>query len=331
LPDVASADLGELERFLDVHPDTEYIDAIFVDICGIVRGNRYPRADLSKLFSSGLQIPITVYLLDITGDSDDPGGKGFTDGDPDGTAVPIAGSLVAVPWSTNAGQVLMTVQNADGSPNQFDPRNVAARVVERMAADGYHPVVAFELEFYLFDREFGPDGAPQTATSPRTGERETTTQDYGIDELDAFGDFFRDIRDACDAQGIPASVATKAFAPGQYEINLRHVADPLAAADHGSLLRHVVKNVAASHGMRASFISKPFAEQVGSGMHLHMSVLDSDGANIFAADHELGSPQLGHAIAGLRAVMAESMAIYAPHVNAFQRFGLNMFTPLNTS
>lgn len=321
----------ELQAFLAEYPDTEYIDAIFVDVCGIVRGKRYPVEDSEKLFSSGLQIPITVYLLDVTGDSADPGGKGFTDGDPDGTAVPIPGTLVPVPWSRNAGQVLMTVQNQDGSPNQFDPRNVASRVVERMAADGLTPVVAFELEFYLFDREMDPDGRPQPAASPVTGEREQTTQVYGIWELDAFADFFRDVREACEAQGVPASVATKEFAPGQYEINLRHTSDALAAADHCALLRHIVKNVATAHGYRASFLSKPYADQVGSGMHLHISVKDSGGANIFAGKDELGSPRLGHAIAGLQAAMGQSMAIYSPHVNAFRRYGLNMFTPLNTS
>ena len=332
MTDVAIADPAELERFLEAYPHTEYIDAIFVDVGGIIRGKRYPRADLATLYSSGLQIPLTIYLLDITGDSCDPGGMGFTNGDPDGIAVPVADSLVPIPWIDHeAGQVLMTVQNQDGSPSEFDPRVVAARVVKRFHDLDLYPVIAFEIEFSLFDRRPSADGSPQPARSALTDERSPSTQVYGIAELDDVGDLLRDIRRACDTQRIPASVATKEFSPGQYEINLRHVDDPLAAADHCALLRHVVKNVARAHGLRASFLAKPFADKLGNGMHLHMSVLDNTGANIFSSDSELGSRHLGHAVAGLQALMAESMAIFAPNINAFRRFAPNMFTPLNTS
>ncbi len=322
----------ELDRFLAEHPDTEHIDGIFVDVCGIVRGKRYPVEDAAKLYRSGMQIPLTVHLLDVTGDSCDPGGRGFSDGDPDGTAFPMPGTLVPVPWSPHpAGQVMMGIEMEDGVPSPFDPRNVAAGVLARFAELGLTPVVAFELEFYLFDRAPGPDGAPVTATSPRTGARETTTQVYGIWELDAFRDVFHAVARACEVQGVPASVASKEFAPGQYEINLRHQSDPLVAADHAALLRHAVRSVAIDHGLRASFLAKPFADQVGSGMHLHISVVDEDGNNVFADESELGSPRLGHAVAGMQATMAEAMAIFSPHVNAFRRYGLNMFTPLNRS
>lgn len=326
------AQIEELDRFLADRPDTEHIDGIFVDVCGIVRGKRYPVEDAPKLYRSGMQIPLTVHLLDVTGDSCDPGGRGFTDGDPDGSAFPMPGTLVPVPWSPHpAAQTLMAIETTQGVPSPFDPRNVAAGVVARFAELDLTPVVAFELEFYLFDLAPGPDGAPVPATSPRTGDRERTTQVYGIWELDAFRELFRDIQRACDAQGIPASVASKEFAPGQYEINLRHRPDALAAADHAALLRHAVKNVALDHGLRASFLSKPFADQVGSGMHLHMSFLGPDGSNVLAGEPEIGGPRLGHAVAGMQATMAEAMAIYSPNVNAYRRYGLNMFTPLNTS
>ena len=332
MPDATSGGSEELDRFLAAHPDAAHIDAIFVDLCGIVRGKRYPREDAAKLFTSGLQIPITVYLLDVTGDSSDPCGKGFSDGDPDGTALPVPGTLTPVPWAERpSGQVLMHLKEADGTPCPFDPRNVAAAVVEQVAALGLNPVMAFELEFYLLDRERDADGRPQTARSLATGARETSTQVYGIWELDGFARFFGEVEDAARAQGVPASVATAEYAPAQYEINLRHVADPLTAADHCALLRHIVKNVAARHGLQASFLSKPFAGQTGSGMHVHVSLVDKDGRNVFDDGSDLGSDTLRHAIGGMQATMAEAMAIYAPHINAFRRYGTNIFTPVNTS
>ena len=181
----------EYQRFLDEHPEIGFVDGITMDLCGIVRGKRYPRADLAKLYQYGLALPYTVYLLDVTGDSSDPCGKGFTDGDPGGICMPIAGTLVPVPWADQPrGQVLMSMQDADGSPSLIDPRNVAAHVLKRFEPLGLRPVLAFELEFYLIDKERDAAGLPQPPISPVTGSRETSTQVYGITELDGFAEFF---------------------------------------------------------------------------------------------------------------------------------------------
>ncbi|MDX1528030.1 MAG: glutamine synthetase, partial [Gammaproteobacteria bacterium] len=75
--------LKELKAYLDQHPQTEYVDALFVDMSGVIRGKRYLRDDIEKLFKNGLQIPLSVHYLDVTGDCLDPCGMGFTDGDPD--------------------------------------------------------------------------------------------------------------------------------------------------------------------------------------------------------------------------------------------------------
>ena len=323
---------AELERYLAAHPKTRYIDAIFIDLCGIVRGKRYPRADLDKLYRSGLQIPYSVYLLDVTGDSSDPCGRGFSDGDPDGTAMPVPGTLVPVPWATEScGQVLMTLNDNAGRPSIWDPRNVAARAAAKFAETGLRPVMAFELEFYLLDRARDAQGRPQAPVLPSTGERDASTQVYSIELLDDFAAFFGEVEDAAAVQQVPASVATAEFAPGQYEINLRHVDDPLAAADHCALLRNIVRRVAGRHGLEATFMSKPFADRTGNGTHVHVSLLDAAGNNVFDDGSDLGSETLRHAIGGLAATMPEAMAIFAPNVNAFRRFGLNLFTPVTKS
>ncbi|MDH3380054.1 MAG: glutamine synthetase, partial [Gammaproteobacteria bacterium] len=225
--------VDELSRFLIEYPDTQYIDAIFVDLCGIVRGKRIPREESGKIYHRGVQIPHSVYLLDVTGYNADPCGRGFGDGDPDGVGVPVPGTLTAVPWAQQpTGQVLMTLANGDGSPSIVDPRNVAERAVHRFAQLGLEPVIAFELEFYLLDPERDDNNRPQAPVSPITNQRDAATQVYSISELDARAAFLDDVVASCKTLGVPASVATAEFAPAQYEINLHHVESPLAAADH---------------------------------------------------------------------------------------------------
>ncbi len=322
----------ELEAFLAAHPDTRFIDTLFVDMCGTVRGKRIPREEFAKIYSAGVQMPHTVYILNVLGENTDPCGLGFSDGDPDGTAMPVPGTLVPVPWaSAPSAQVLMTLHNEDGTPSPWDPRHVAARVVERFAELGLRPVCAFELEFYLLDRERDGKGRPQPPCVPGTGRRYDATQVYGMAELDDYGALFAELADACRAQKIPASVATAEFAPGQYEINLRHTSAPLEAADHCALFRHVVRSVASRHGLCATFMSKPFADLTGNGMHLHVSMLDEAGRNVFEAASVLGSERLRHAVGGMMATMAEAFGLFVPNVNAFRRFGPNRFVPVTKS
>jgi len=331
-PPAAGPGPSEHEQFLLAHPDIRHLDAVIVDLCGIVRGKRYPREQVGKLYRHGFPLPYSVYLLDVTGTSSDPCGRGFSDGDPDGVCVPVPGTLVPVPWAeAPRAQVLMTMVDGDGRPALVDPRNVAARALERFRALDLNPVVAFELEFYLIDRERDAGGRPQLPLSPLTGRREHTTQVYGIEELDGFAGFFEEVERACEVQKVPATVATSEYAPGQYEVNLLHVDDALAAADHCALLRHIVKRVARRHGVEATFMSKPFPELTGNGMHVHLSAVDGAGENVFGASDPLGSRSLAHAVGGMVATMADAVAICAPNANAYRRFGPNLFVPVTKS
>ena len=321
-----------LARLLSEHPDIGGLDAIFIDLSGVVRGKRYPREDMAKLLKDGMQIPTSVYLLDVTGESLDPCGFGFTDGDPDGTAVALPGSLVPVPWAERPrAQALMTMMDESGGPCRVEPRNVAAQALQRLTDKGLSPTVAFELEFHLLDPKPDESGRPQPARAPATGRRQDIGQVYSVAELDDFDPFFAAVETAAKQQGIPASVATTEYSAGQFEINLHHQSDALVAADHCALLRYLIQRVAASQGMRATFLSKPFPALTGNGMHLHLSLIDDSGRNCFDDGSDLGSEKLRHAIGGLAATMAESMAFFAPNINAFRRFGPNLFVPVTKS
>ena len=326
------ARLAELAAFLEAHPLVDHVDACLVDVCGIVRGKRYPRADLERLFRAGLQFPYSTYLLDVTGDCADPCGRGISDGDPDGICLPIPGTLVPTPWvGESAAQVLVTMAEQDGTPAMMEPRNIAAAVYRRFAELGLTPVIAFELEFFLLDEVADANGRPQAPLSPLTGLRDESTQVYGVDEVNGFAQLFADVEHAAIAQNLPASVTTAEFAPGQYEINLRHVDSPLLAADHCALLRHMVKGVARRRGMRATFMPKPFADCSGSGMHVHMSLLDEDGRNVFDDGSVDGGEMLKHAIGGMLATMGDAMAVFSPGINGYRRFGPRRYVPVTKS
>src|SRR5690606_38178273 len=144
------------------------------------------------------------------------------------------------------------------------------------------PVVAIELEFYLLDRAAALDGRARPPSLPQSGFRPNQFQAYNLRELDEVAPLLADIYTACAAQHVPAETALSEYSPGQFEIVLRHKADALRAVDDASLFKRLVKGVAARHGYEATFMAKPYAEYSGSGMHVHISLEDAQGANVFA-------------------------------------------------
>lgn len=322
----------EVASYLKQHPDTLAVDLLLADLSGVIRGKRYPVEDLATVWRSGVSFPASVFLLDTCGRSHDPGGKGFSDGDPDAIARPIPGTLKPVPWAKRPlGQLLLTFEDGKGNPLSFEPRNVLARCLRKIEELGLRAVVAFELEFYLLDKERTGGYLPQPPLSPLTGKRESGTQVYGMDQVDAFEDLLEDITQACDLQGIPTGAITAEYAPGQFEINLRHEEDPLAAADHCVLFKRAVRGVARKHGYQATFMAKPYPEEAGSGLHLHVSLFDDTGNNVFDGGSEPASDKLRHAIGGILHLLPESMAFLAPNVNSYRRFAPNIFVPISRS
>jgi glutamine synthetase len=253
----------------------------------------------------------------------------WEDGDADRVARPIRGRLTPAPWlGADVAQVPVTMFELDGRPHDLDPRHVLQRVIDRFAADGLVPVVACELEYYLVDARRGADGRIQLPQSPQTGDRPTQHQVYGLREVEEASPFLRELWAAADAMGVPLEGAISEYAPGQLELTLKHHADALRAADDAVLYKRAAKGVALRHGCEATFMAKPFADLAGSGMHLHVSVNDKAGRNIFASDKPEGEPVLAHAIGGMKALLADSMAIFAPNANSFRRFKANSYAPV---
>lgn len=320
----------ELAAYLAAHPETRFLDAVMFDLCGTPIGKRYPVRDAGKVWSGGVAFCAGITTLDALGACWDVNGIGFSDGDPDATSYPVPGTLVPVPWAAEpTAQVMIAPTPPEGAAGWwFDPRFILSQVVARFADLGLTPVVACELEFYLVRRE---GGVIVPAEPARPGRVPGAPRVLAFDKLDEWGPVLAEIDAACAAQGVPAGAATAEYGGGQFEVNLGHVANPVLAADHALLLRRIVKGVAERHGLIATFMSKPFAEQSGSGLHIHASLADAAGRNVFDETTPDGDRLMGHAIAGLQATTYDAMAIFAPNFNAFRRFAPNQFVPVNTS
>jgi glutamine synthetase len=319
------------EAFLDAHPDIDRFELLLPDLSGIARGKRVRRAGLRAAFAEGIPLPASIFASRASGESVEASGLVWETGDADRRCHPVPGTLAPMPWAPRpSGQALLRMVNQDGSPFVGEPRDVLQRVVDRYTARGWRPVVALELEFFLIAKTGRKSGEPNPATATRTGRPQTKTQVYGFEELEDFDTVLGAVEDACRAQGIPASSASAEYAPSQFEINLVHVADAVRAADHAFLLKRIIKGVAGAHGIAATFMAKPFADQSGSGMHLHFSVLDDAGRNIMAeaegAD-PLSNPFLRRAVGGLSAGLVDHFAILAPTANAYRRFANGSYAP----
>jgi glutamine synthetase len=321
------ASVTEWQAFRAANPDVEAIDAFTIDVNANMAGKRLLAADADKLYSDGVQFSASALLADCRGHGQGPLGIGKADGDPDATGFPIAGTLTRVPWtSAPTAQVVCSMVDVDaGRELWFDPRVILRDVVSKCRAAGLHPVVACELEFYLADPRRADDGALRVGALPgRSPPRRPGN--LSLDAVDDAGVFLARVSEAARVQNLPVCGSVAEYGIGQYEVNLRHVSEPLQAADDAALLKRLIKGVARSIGLEATFMAKPFAAQTGSGLHIHMSLVDDAGRNRFGAAG--GEQLLGHAIAGMQALMFDSMALFAPNFNSQRRY-LGLFVPTN--
>jgi glutamine synthetase len=324
---------AQLTAFRQQYPQTRFIDVLLADLCGIPRGKRVILGELPQMYQGSFLLPGSMFALDVLGGTIQETGLGFDEGDADRRCLPIEGTLVPVPWRDGEGiaQVQVSMVDHDGSPFYGDPRHVLTSVLKRFSELGLTPVIAIELEFYLLDPERTVDGRAQPPRLPQTGRRDYQTQINSMVDLNEYSAVLAEISTACEAQQIPSGTALAEYGPGQFEVNLHHSDDALAACDQAIRFKRLVRGVAARHGMEATFMPKPYMDMAGSGAHIHVSVLDQHGHNIFAADDATGSEQLKHAIGGLAATMADAMLIFAPTANSYRRYRSESYVPLNPS
>ena len=309
----ARLSLDEAQAFLAANPTVQWIDALVFDMNGIPRGKRIRRSDLLGVAKSGLMMPSSVFIMDPLGNCVEETGRLWETGDPDQRCHLLSKTLVPIPLGDRTrAQAVMVVDGKD----ELDPRTVLANQVEKFTRAGQTPVAAVELEFYVTRRT--TNGAFKLHTPEGVADDPQRPLTFGFEDMDALSHFIDDIFHVCETQGIPVDGVMQESGPGQFEINLKHRPDAVAAALDGLLLKRAVKVAAHAHRLDATFMAKPHHDWAGSGMHVHLCLVDQSGDNLFAGDPI--SPLFRHALGGLRETMADFMAVWAQSANAYRRY-----------
>ncbi len=304
------------------------IEVLLVGMNGDLRGKMIPLGAEDKVWKNTVRLPASTQSLDIWGDdNDDITGLSLTLGDPDGICVPDKGSVTTLPWGpAGSKQVLATMHTLEGEPHFICPRAILANVLKRYAERGLTPVVATELEFYVIEDDWRETGKPRPPQALTYRGEPNGFQLYDMSATAAMAEYLDIIRRYCDDMGLPADATTAEFGPGQFEVNLLHKPNALAAADDCIYLKRVVDFAARRLGLRSTCMAKPYGDQAGSGLHVHASIIDKDGRNIL--DAKGGDPvKLRSVTAGMLQTMQDAQLIFAPLANSYRRFQPGSFAP----
>jgi glutamine synthetase len=302
------------------------VECIVPDLPGIARGKAVPASKFAK--QQYFHLPDSIFYQTITGDWGEAAGEdGFIEKDM--ILRPDMETATAAPWTGDwTLQVIHDAFDRNGVPVPFSPRNVLKRVCSLYHAKGWKPVIAPEMEFFLIARNLDPaqDIAPMVG---RSGRPAAARQAYSMTAVDEFGPVIDDIYDFAEAQGFEIDGITQEGGAGQLEINLRH-GNPVKLADEVFYFKRLIREAALRHDCFATFMAKPIADEPGSAMHMHHSVLDMEtGANIFSDDAGEPTAPFLHFIAGLQTHMPDALAVIAPYVNSYRRYVKDQAAPIN--
>ena len=296
----------------------DVIRVSYPDLIGVDRGRDVLLDELPAAAGHGLSFCRAVYHTSPMGDVV-PVQGGLEEGLPDITVYPDLATLTPLPWERGAAWCLGDAALPDGEPAPESPRAVARRVAEQVSGLGYALICGPELEFFVCEQ--AADGS----------WRRYANEPGNVYVVGRKGDpqglllhMLRQLREA----GLRVTAANHEFSPGQFEINLGHsgLAD---AADRSFRLKSAVQEIARQRGLLATFMAKPFNEEGGSGFHVHLSVNDGSGSNVFGdPDGPDGLSPVGrHAIGGVLAHAPALSALLNPTVNSFKRFGPDTLAP----
>ncbi len=318
----------KFEEFITTNRISE-VECLVADMSGTARGKLLPpKKFLKGQRNRGLRIPEEIFTLTINGrfvkETEAVSASAI-----DIYMEPDVNSVRMVPWYAEpTAQVICDAFHLNDEPVEIAPRHVLKRILQLYKDKGWRPVIAPELEFYLVKRN--PDADyPLEAAVGRSGRKEPGGQAYGIDAANDFDPIVEDIYDFCEAQELDVDTLSHESGPAQLEINFNH-GDPLDLADQVFLFKRTVRQAALKHDVYATFMAKPHANEPGSSMHIHQSVLDSrSGKNIFAGKDGKPSKLFLNHIGGLQRYLAAALPLCAPNVNSFRRLVPESDAPTN--
>ncbi|MCB8746207.1 glutamine synthetase family protein [Rhodoferax sp. U2-2l] len=313
----------QINAFFTQHGVTD-VECIFADISGFPRGKLMPAGRFAE--GAELRICQAIPMQAVTGEySYNPV---FPDSDPDVRLVPDYATLTLAPWASQPRAVVVhDCVELSGELCTFAPRSTLQRVLADYTALGLTPVVAPEIEFYLTAANADP-AQPLAPPTVRGGRTEVGQSAFSLNMLNELAPFWDEFRAALVTLHIDADTWIHEVGPTQYEINLMH-GNAVAVADQAFLFKYAAREIALKHGLNAVFMAKPIAGSAGSSMHLHTSLVDAHGANVFSLPDGAESPLFGQFIAGLQTYGPELMLMLAPNVNSFRRYVAGSQAPTN--
>ena len=329
MPDSSEENAKSFESWIRDHGIGE-VECLVPDMNGIVRGKVFPAQKFLKSQRDGtLRIPSSIYALTVTGEYAEEEKDDLSVLDPDVILRPdLATIRVAPGYRTPTAFVIADGYRGDNSPYEIAPRHVLKTVVGLYEAQGWSPIVAPELEFYLTQINPDPD-LPLVPPAGRSGRPETAPQPYGLEAITEYEDLIENIYEHAELADLQIDTLIHEAGTAQLEINFNHGA-PISLADQVVVFKRLVRQVALSHKVYATFMAKPMSEQPGSAMHLHQSVVDTKtGRNIFSLEDGRSSPAFRHFIGGLQKFLPQLVPMFAPNVNSYRRMHPTFAAPIN--
>lgn len=303
----------------------EEVECIIADIAGISRGKAMPFAKFAR--SERMFLPTSVFHQTISGEYVDLDiTNQWTESDM--VLRPIYGTATAAPWADDVTlQVIHSVEDLEGEPVGTAPRNVLKRVLALYDAEGWVPIVAPEMEFYLTKPNLNPN-EPIEPPVGRTGRQMVSRQAYSMSAVDEYGKVIDDIYTFAEAQGFELDTIIQEGGAGQIEINFLH-GDPLKLADQVFFFKRTIREAALRNSCFATFMAKPMQDEPGSAMHIHHSVLDESGRNIFNGEDDEATDAFLAFVGGMQQHIPTVLSLFAPYVNSYRRFVAGGAAPIN--
>jgi len=311
-----------IQAWLKEH-EIDDVEAFVPDMAGAARGKLIPAA---KFGTGELKLPEGIFAQTISGNYVDD--KNNVE-DRDMLLVPDPSTLRPVPWLKEpTASIFLDCFHKDGTPVETSPRRVLRNVLDLYKEKGWRPVVAPEVEFYLINAHADANQEVQPPEG-RLGRTETSKQPFSIDTMNDFDPFINEVYAYCEAQDIQIDTLSQEMGPAQFELNFLH-GDALALADQVFLFKRTVKEAAIAYEMHATFLAQPVSGEAGSALHIHQSIVDENGGNIFS-DEGGPSDLFMSYIGGLQKYMPEALLIFAPYPNSYRRFLSFYSSPINLS
>jgi glutamine synthetase len=311
----------EAARELLEREQVHTVECMFADTWGIPRGKRLSTKHFySAAAGTGFAIANVAFTWDMHSFIFPTAFVSDETGYPDMHVVPDLSTLRVAAWKEGTAICICdTIDPETDEATEMDGRAKLRRAVQRIQGHGYDPVAATELEFHLCNADWTPFY--------------TGVHCYSMQKGAQVEPVVSEIKRVLEATGIVVEGWNVEYGPAQVEVNLGH-GSPIEIADATVLFKYLVKHIVAAHGLKATFMPKPYIEDAGNGLHIHQSLRGADRRNAFAeVDDEppLRSKLMRRYLSGLLAHQIELQAVCCPTINSYKRVEDYSFSPTQVS